>query len=188
MRSLPNIHTCCSHRDLNQAGNQYLTTLGIYFIGYSLFDIPCNLVLKLTSPRMWLPTVTLIWGITCTLMGLARSFGGFLTARFFLGVTESGLFPGVMFYFSMWYKRNEQHYRIALFFAAVLVSGAFGGLFVSCTRIPSLRIKLTNNQAFALSKMNGVGGLGGWRWIFIVVNISAPIIAMRLTYRSRKDG
>ena len=178
MRPLSDIHAHSSHGDSNQAGNQYLTTLSIYFIGYSLFDTPCNLVLKLTSPRMWLPTITLVWGITCTLMGLARSFDGFLIARFFLGVTESGLFPGVMFYFSMWYKRNEQQYRIALFFSASLVAGAFGGLFVSCTRIPSPRIKLTNNQAFALSKMNGVGGLGGWRWIFIIVNISVPVLSM----------
>jgi MFS family permease len=115
-----------------KAGNQFLTTLTIYFIGYILFEIPSNIVLKLTTPRFWLPTLTLAWGIVCTLMGLTQSFTGFLVARFFLGVAEAGFFPGVMFYLSMWYKRNEQLYRISFFFTAATLAGAFGGLFVSC--------------------------------------------------------
>ena len=53
---------------------------------------------------------------------------GFFAARFFLGMTESGLFPGVVFYLSMWYKREEQHYRISLFFSAASLAGAFGGV------------------------------------------------------------
>ena len=54
--------------------------------------------------------------------------GGFFAARFILGMTESGLFPGVVFYLSMWYKREEQHYRISLFFSAASLAGAFGGI------------------------------------------------------------
>ena len=121
------------------AGNQYLTTLTIYFVGYVLFEVPCNITLKLTSPRFWLPTLTLAWGIVCALMGLTQSFSGLLVARFFLGVTESGFFPGAVFYLSMWYKRNEQHYRIALLVSAATLAGAFGGLFVSDPSAPSLK-------------------------------------------------
>ena len=114
-----------------QAGNQYLTTLTIYFVGYVLFKIPCSIALKLTTPRLWLPTLTLVWGIICILMGLTQCFTGFLVVRFFLGVTESGFFPGAVFYLSMWYKRNEQQYRIALLVSAATLSDAFGGFFVS---------------------------------------------------------
>ena len=53
---------------------------------------------------------------------------GFFVARFALGMAESGLFPGVVFYLSMWYKREEQHYRISLFFSAASLAGAFGGV------------------------------------------------------------
>jgi MFS family permease len=94
----------------------------------------------------------LAWGIVATLLGVTQDFPGFLAARFFLGVTESGLFPGVVFYLSMWYKRSEQHYRVALFFSAASLAGAFGGIL-----------------AFGIAKMKGVADLNGWRWIFILV-------------------
>jgi MFS family permease len=113
--------------------------LTIYFVGYVLVEIPCNIILKITSPRFWLPTITLAWGVVCTLMGLTQSFTGFLVVRFFLGVTEAGFFPGAAFYLSMWYQRNEQHYRIALLVSAVTLAGAFGGFFVSDPLVPCLK-------------------------------------------------
>lgn len=100
----------------------------MYFIGYVLFEIPANVVLKKTTPRIWLPTLTLVWGVVATLLGVVQNYSGYLSSRFFLGVAESGLFPGVVFYLSMWYKRNEQHYRVALFFSAASLAGAFGGI------------------------------------------------------------
>ncbi|KAF3069378.1 hypothetical protein CFAM422_007457 [Trichoderma lentiforme] len=90
--------------------------------------IPCNVILKKTSPRLWLPTLTIAWGVVATLLGVVQNLSGFLVARFFLGVTESGLFPGVVFYLSMWYKRRERQYRISLFFSAASLAGAFGGI------------------------------------------------------------
>jgi MFS family permease len=88
----------------------------------------------------------LTWGIVATLLGVCQSFGGFVAARFFLGVTESGLFPGVVFYLSMWYKRTETLYRVALFFSAASLAGAFGGIL-----------------AYGIGFMKGVGGQNGWR-------------------------
>lgn len=69
-------------------------------------------------------------------MGVVHNLAGFFAARFFLGVTESGLFPGVVYYFSMWYKRKERQYRISLFFGAAALAGSFGGIlaFVSTPR------------------------------------------------------
>jgi len=61
-------------------------------------------------------------------MGVVQNLAGFFVARFFLGVTESGLFPGVVYYFSMWYKRRERQFRISLFFSAAALAGSFGGI------------------------------------------------------------
>ena len=61
-------------------------------------------------------------------MGVTKNLAGFYAVRFILGMTESGLFPGVVFYLSMWYRREEQHFRISLFFSAASLAGAFGGV------------------------------------------------------------
>jgi MFS family permease len=91
------------------------------------------------------------WGIVMTLMGLCQSYAGLLSARIFLGIAEAGLFPGVTFYLTMWYTRYEYQWRMALFFSAVGIAGAFSGLL-----------------AYGISFMDGVGGQAGWRWIFIL--------------------
>ncbi|KAJ5227598.1 uncharacterized protein N7469_007604 [Penicillium citrinum] len=147
--------------DIHMSGNQYLTGLTLYFIGYVLFEIPANVVLKRTTPRIWLPTLTLVWGIVATLLGVVQNYSGYLSSRFFLGVSESGLFPGVVFYLSMWYKRNEQHYRVALFFSAASLAGAFGGIL-----------------AWGIAHMKGVGGYNGWRWIFILEGLLTVVVSV----------
>ncbi|KAJ0425878.1 major facilitator superfamily domain-containing protein [Aspergillus carlsbadensis] len=147
--------------DVGMTGNQYLTGLTLYFIGYVVFEVPCNIILKKTTPRMWLPTLTLIWGIVATLLGVVQNYAGYLTSRTALGIAESGLFPGVVFYLSMWYKRNEQHYRVALFFSAASLAGAFGGIL-----------------AWGIAHMRGVGGYAGWRWIFILEGLLTVVMAL----------
>ncbi|KAB8346102.1 hypothetical protein FH972_023150 [Carpinus fangiana] len=145
--------------DIGMTPNQYLTGLTLYFIGYVLFEIPCNIILKKTTPKFWLPTLTIAFGVVATLLGIVQNLGGFFTARFFLGVVESGLFPGVVFYLSMWYRRHERQFRVALFFSAASLSGAFGGIL-----------------AFGIAKMDGVGGQEGWRWIFIIEGLVTIVI------------
>jgi len=68
--------------DLGMTGNQYLTGLTLYFVGYVLFELPCNIVLKRTTPRFWLPTLTIAWGIVATLMGVTQNLAGFFVVRF----------------------------------------------------------------------------------------------------------
>lgn len=92
-------------------------------------------------------------------MGIVTNLAGFLVSHFFLGVAESGLFPGVVFYFSMWYKRRERQYRISLFFSGAALAGAFGGIL-----------------AWGIGHMRGVVWETGWRWIFILVRSSLHTI------------
>lgn len=137
--------------DLHMTGDQYLTGLTIFFIGYILFEVVWNIILKRIGPKVWLPTVTFVWGIVATLQGVvvynggSSGVAGFFVVRFILGVTEGALFPGVVFYLSMWYKRSERQFRIALFFSAASLAGAFGGIL-----------------AYGIGFMKGVAGLKGW--------------------------
>ncbi|CAF1205233.1 unnamed protein product, partial [Didymodactylos carnosus] len=114
--------------DLNMTDAQYSWSLSIFFFGYVLFEVPSNIMLKQIGSKIWLSTLMIMWGTIMILMAFVRSPSGLLATRFFLGVSEAGLFPGVVFYLSLWYTRREQTIRIALFYSAAVFSGAFGGV------------------------------------------------------------
>ncbi|KAL2843345.1 major facilitator superfamily domain-containing protein [Aspergillus pseudoustus] len=147
--------------DLHMTGAQYNMCLTVFFITYSTFELPSNLVLKRLRPSIWLPTIMIGVGVVMTLMGIVRNYHGLLIARIFLGVAEAGLYPGVAFYITMWYCRHEAQLRQAMFFSAASVAGAFSGLL-----------------AFGIAKMDGVAGLEGWRWIFILEGILTVCVSI----------
>ncbi|CAG9990765.1 unnamed protein product [Clonostachys byssicola] len=151
--------------DLNMTGQEYNMCLTVFFFTYAAFELPSNLVLKRLRPSIWLPIIMIGVGVVMTLMGIVRNYHGLLISRIFLGVTEAGLYPGVAFYITMWYCRHEAQLRQALFFSAASVAGAFSGLL-----------------AFAIAKMDGVGGLEGWRWIFILEGILTTLVALSSFY------
>ena len=95
-----------------------------------------------------------------TLMGLVKNFESLLIVRMALGLAEGGLFPGVTWYITLWYRRHECGFRMAIFFSAATLAGAFGGLL-----------------ARAISNMNGVGGKPGWAWIFILEGLVTIVVA-----------
>ena len=81
-------------KDLHLSDNQYATCLVLFYLSYSTFEPLTNVLIKVLSPRFFLPSIMIMWGVVMTLMGLVKSFSGLAAARFFLGVFEAGLFPG----------------------------------------------------------------------------------------------
>ncbi|KAI9812990.1 MAG: hypothetical protein M1832_006427 [Thelocarpon impressellum] len=148
-------------KDLGLTDGQYLATLTIFFVSYSVFEPLTNILLKRLRPHIFLPVIMIAWGVVMTLMGLVRGYSGLLAARWFLGLAEAGLFPGINYYLSCWYRRTEFGIRAAIFFSAAAISGSFGGLL-----------------AAAISKMKGVGGRPGWAWIFILEGIATVLIGI----------
>ncbi|KAG9313540.1 major facilitator superfamily domain-containing protein [Chiua virens] len=144
--------------DLNLIGLRYNTAAAIFFIPYCLGQIPSNITLKLFRPSRWIPVIMVAWGLVMTLMCLVSTYQGLLVARVFLGLAESGLFPGVTYYLSRWYPRAEQAKRIAIFCSAATVAGAFGGL-------------------LARRSWDRIGGLHGWQWIFCLEGLTTVVIA-----------
>ncbi|KAK5561295.1 hypothetical protein LTR46_000100 [Exophiala xenobiotica] len=147
--------------DLSLSGPQYSLCATVFFFTYCAFEVPSNLLLKRFRPSVWLPSIMVAWGTVMTLMGLVQNYHGLLIARIFLGIAESGLYPGVAYYLTMWYVTEELAFRQGLFFSAASMAGAFSGLL-----------------AYAISKMDGVGGYAGWRWIFILEGILTVVVAV----------
>lgn len=145
----------------NMSDSEFNFSLTIFFISYSLFEPLTQILLKRLRPSIFIPIIMLLWGICMTCMGLVHNFAGLAAARWFLGLTEAGLFPGVNYYLSCWYKRCEFGVRAAIFFSAAAVAGSFGGLL-----------------AAAIAQMEGVGGKPGWAWIFILEGIVTVLIGI----------
>ncbi|KAI9497585.1 major facilitator superfamily domain-containing protein [Zychaea mexicana] len=123
--------------DIDITESQYNWALSIFFIGYVLFEVPSNLMLKVLGPRIWISIIV---------------------------IAESALYPGVLFYLSVWYTRRQQALRIALFYGSSTLAGAFGGVL-----------------AYGIMHMEGLRGLSGWQWIFIIEAIPTLLLGV-LTY------
>lgn len=138
-------------KDLGLTGTQYNTALTIFFIPYIVFEIPSNIILKRLKPHVWLSLCMFLFGFVTICQGLVQNWSGLLATRFFLGLAETGMFPGSFYLIGMWYQRSEAQKRYSFFFGSTSLAGAFGGLLAS-----------------AIGKMDGMRGYLGWRWIFIL--------------------
>lgn len=145
--------------DLNLSTNQYNMTLTIFFISYSVFEPLTNVMLKRLRPSVFIPTIIILWGACMLGMGFVKNYSGLLAARWFLGLCEAGLFPGINYYLSCWYKRSEFGVRAAIFFSAAAISGSFGGLL-----------------AAAIELMDGIRNRPGWAWIFILEGLLTMLL------------
>ncbi|CAA7260730.1 unnamed protein product [Cyclocybe aegerita] len=146
--------------DLNLDGLKYNIIAAVFFLPYAFFEVPSNICLKLFRPSVWIPSIMVAWGTVMTLMCLCNTYETLIIARVFLGLTEAGLFPGITFYLSLWYRRRDVAQRIAIFFSAATIAGAFGGLL-----------------AFGIEHMEGIGGLYGWQWIFCLEGMATVVFA-----------
>ncbi|OJT10808.1 hypothetical protein TRAPUB_12677 [Trametes pubescens] len=131
--------------------DQYLTALMIFFVSYTIFETPSNYMLKRFRPSRWIAFLMFSWGAMTMILGGIHNFGGLIAVRFLLGMFEAGLFPGMVYVLTFWYRPEERALRIALILASATLGGAFGGAI-----------------AYGVGKMDGVHGLEAWRYLFLI--------------------
>jgi len=159
--NIGNAKTGGMQKDLALTSSEYSLVLSIFFVGYLLNEIPCNMLLARSKPSIFLPCIMLAWGGMSIGAKGVTSLGGMVAFRFVLGLVEAGFFPGVMLLLSCWYKPKELSKRIALFYTASLMSGAFGGLLAGGI----------------ITGMEGLGNTRGWKWLFIIEGLITVCIA-----------
>ncbi|KAL2193705.1 major facilitator superfamily domain-containing protein [Corynascus similis CBS 632.67] len=149
------------NEDLGLTTSSYNATLTIFFVSYAVFEPLSNILLKRLRPSIYIPIIMIFWGASMLGMGFVYNWSGLMAARWFLGLAEAGLFPGVNYYLSCWYKRSEFGVRAAIFFSAAAISGSFGGLL-----------------AAAIENMDGIRGIPGWAWIFILEGLLTIVVGI----------
>ncbi|OJT06332.1 hypothetical protein TRAPUB_2794 [Trametes pubescens] len=137
-------------QSLRLTDHQYLIALMIFFISYAIFETPSNYMLKKYRPSRWLAFLMFGWGAMTMVTAACQNYASLLVLRFLLGAFEAGLFPGIVYFLTFWYKPNERALRIALIVACATLGGAFGGTI-----------------AYGVGLINGLAGLQAWRWLFI---------------------
>ena len=133
---------------------------GIFFIGYFLFEVPSNLILHRVGARIWIARIMLTWGIISGAMAFVQGPMSFYVLRFLLGAAEAGFFPGIILYLSYWFPARYRAGVTAFFMAAVPISIAIG-----------------SPISGALLLMDGMLGLHGWQWLFLVEAAPAVVLA-----------
>jgi D-galactonate transporter len=144
--------------DLGLSEAQYGRLAGLFFIGYFLFEVPSNLILERVGARIWLARIMISWGIISTAMMFVAGPTSFYWLRFGLGLAEAGFFPGVLLYLTYWVPSNRRAGALAAFVTSTALSGMIG-----------------NPLAGLLMKLDGLAGLHGWQWLFMLEGF-LPII------------
>jgi len=147
------------NKDLGFTATQYGLGAGILFIGYTVFEIPSNLALYSLGARRWIARIMITWGIVSVATAWVYDVNSYYIARFALGVAEAGFFPGVAYYLAAWFPTQYRTRMLAWFLVAIPVSSVVGG------PISGL-----------LLEMDGVLGLQGWKWLFVVEGLPAVIL------------
>jgi MFS family permease len=144
---------------LGMTETMYGLASSLFFIGYSFFEIPSALAAHRFGARVWFARILLTWGLLTVALGFTMSGSVFAAVRFLVGVAEAGAYPGIIFYLTLWFPKRYRVQAVALLTIGSPLGNMFGSLFGG-----------------ALLDLNGLSGLAGWQWVFIVTGAPAVVL------------
>jgi len=147
------------NKDLGFTAYIYGWGAGIFFFGYFLFEIPSNLILEKVGARIWIARIMITWGIISGLTAFVTGPTSFLIIRFLLGAAEAGFFPGMILYFTYWFPAEYRGRVISTLFIAQPLANALASI-----------------VSAAILEMDGVLGIKGWQWIFLIEALPAVLL------------
>ena len=104
----------------------YSLGAGIFFLSYTLFEIPSNVILARVGARRWIARIMISWGLVTVLMAFIHTSRQFYLVRFFVGAAEAGFLPGVIVYLTHWFRYEDRGKAVAFFYAANPLSYVIG--------------------------------------------------------------
>ena len=148
---------------------------GLFFVGYILFEVPSNLILKRVGARVWIARIMVSWGVlsACTL--LVTTPAQFYVLRLLLGIAEAGFLPGVLYYLTLWFPTHRRGRMIALFMIGLPLSSVIGAPL----------------SGWILEAFDGLQGLRGWQWLYLlegVPSVLLGLLALRLLPEGPQDA
>ncbi|MCJ2025142.1 MFS transporter [Methylobacterium sp. J-067] len=149
------------NKDLGFSSAVFGFGAGVFFFGYFLFEVPSNIILDKVGARIWIARVMITWGLISAAFAFIKGEYSFYALRFLLGAAEAGFFPGIILYLSFWFPARYRAGVVSLFMAAAPISVVLG-----------------SPLSGALLGMEGVMGLHGWQWMFLVEAVPAVLLGI----------
>lgn len=146
--------------DLGISATAFGIGAGLFFLTYALSEIPSNLIMHKVGARFWIMRIMITWGIISACMAFVQGEWSFYIMRMLLGVAEAGLFPGVMYFLTQWFVVKDRAKANGMFLLGVSIANIVGA--------PLGGLLLT---------LDGLGGLHGWQWMFIIEGLPACLLA-----------
>lgn len=147
--------------DLQMSEAVYGLGASLFFIGYVVFEVPSSLALQRFGARVWMAVMVFSWGLITVLLTFTSSAEMFYTLRFLLGVAQAGFFPGAIHYISTWFPKSSRTSMLGIFALGSTLGNMFGGALSGL-----------------LLELNGIGGLAGWKWVFIGTGVPAILLTV----------
>jgi MFS transporter, ACS family, tartrate transporter len=149
------------NKDLGFTATVFGWGAGIFFLGYFIFEVPSNLALERFGARIWISRIMVTWGLLSACMAFIWSESSFLILRFLLGVAEAGFFPGIILFLTYWFPSAYRARIVGYFMVAIPVSTVIGA-----------------PLSGLILGLNGVLGLKGWQWLFIIEGVPAVLLSV----------
>ncbi|MFJ2620735.1 MFS transporter [Glutamicibacter sp. NPDC087344] len=146
--------------DLGISATAYGVGAGLFFLTYALSEIPSNLIMHKVGARFWIMRIMITWGILSACMAFVQGEWSFYILRMLLGIAEAGLFPGVIYFLTQWFMVKDRAKANGMFLLGVSIANIVGA--------PLGGVLLT---------LDGLGGLHGWQWMFIIEGLPACVLA-----------
>ncbi len=161
------------NRDMHFDGTTFGIGAGIFSLGYVLFQVPSNVVMERVGARFWLALIMMTWGVVSALNAVIWNEASFYVVRILLGAAEAGFAPAMIVYLTYWVPHRQRSRMLALAGTASILSALIGSPL----------------SGWLLGAMDGVSGLAGWRWLFLVEALPALAmgVVVALLLNSRLD-
>ncbi|WP_426996653.1 MFS transporter [Pseudarthrobacter sp. N5] len=147
--------------DIGLSEAAYGLGAGLFFLGYALFEVPSNLLLVKIGIKKTIMRILCLWGLTAAAMAFVQNETAFYVLRLLLGVFEAGFAPGIIFYLTYWYSTKRMAGAMGIYMLAGPIGSMVGGPF----------------SAFIMESFQGVGGLAGWQWMFLIQGLPCLVLA-----------
>ena len=135
---------------------------GMFYLGYLIFEVPSNLLMRRVGARLWIARIMITWGVISSLTMFAHDQWTFYGLRVLLGIAEAGFFPGIILYLSYWFPNRERAKMTAFFMVAIGLASVFGNPI----------------SGFIMQYLDTTAGLHGWQWLFLLEGIPSMMLGV----------